>query len=234
MFKDNICIILARSGSKGIKNKNIQNFHGKELIYYTIKPIIKSGIFKRIIVSTDSDIIAKIANKYGAESPFKRPKKYSTDKSYFYDALHHALKWVEKNDRVYDNVLYTYPTNPLRVPSDFKKASKLLSKKIDLVCSVSMDSHPIFWSNVLKKNHSLKGFVKKKYCKNRQELPITYHVDGSIFFGRWDTFYNKKNFYEVNSKAMIFDKARSVDIDDYDEFEKAKIIYKKLNIKNEY
>ena len=74
-----ICVIPARSNSKRIKNKNIINFFGKPLIYYSIKAAKKSNLFKRIIVSTDSEKIANIAVKFGAEVPFLRSKKLSND-----------------------------------------------------------------------------------------------------------------------------------------------------------
>ena len=70
-----ICIIAAREGSKRIKNKNIVNFFGKPLISYPIRVAIQSKLFEKVVVSTDSIKIAKIAKKYGAETPFLRKKK---------------------------------------------------------------------------------------------------------------------------------------------------------------
>jgi len=232
--KKNICILLARGGSKGIKNKNIVNFHGKPLVYYTIKPILESKLFDRIIVSTDSKKIKGECIKFGAEVPFLRPKKISKDKSNFRDAIKHAMIWIENNYGKYENVLYTYPTNPLRLKEDFIKAYKLLkTKKSELIISVAEDSHPIFWSNKLKKNLSMKNFVDPKFSKNRQELPKTYHVDGSIWLGKWEVFFQKKDFFQVNSHCMIFPKMRSIDIDDINHLQYAKIKYEKLMAKKQ-
>ena len=94
--KEIIAIIPARSGSKSIKNKNIVNLFGKPLIYYSINVAIKSKYISRVIVSTDSKKIKKIALKYGAEVPFLRPKKYSLDNSKDYEVINHALKWLKK------------------------------------------------------------------------------------------------------------------------------------------
>lgn len=221
---ENLCIILARGGSKGLKNKNIIDFFGKPLIYHTIKPIKDSKVFDKIIVSTDSVRIRNIAIACGVDAPFLRPKKFSGDNASFKDALRHALDWVKENYGLYENVLYTYPTNPLRKKQDYLKAYKLLNNyNSELIISVVEDRHPVFWSNKLKKNMSMKDFVDLKYCKNRQKLPITYHVDGSIWFGKWNIFYRKKNFYKVNSHAMVFPVSRSVDIDDAHDLEIAKI-----------
>ena len=116
---NNLCIILARGGSKGLKNKNIKNFFGKPLIHYTIKPIIESGMFNKVIVSTDSEKIKRASLKSGAEVPFLRPAKLSNDNASYKDALRHSLDWVKSNYGVYENVLYAYPTNPLRKAHDF-------------------------------------------------------------------------------------------------------------------
>lgn len=228
MNKNSICIILAKKNSKGLTNKNIKNFFGKPLIYHTIKPVLDSKLFDRVIVSTDSPLIQKISIKYGAEAPFLRPKNLSSYKSSYSDALVHALNWIKENYKKYEYVYYTYPTNPLRIKEDIIKAHRELqnNSKLDLVASVAEDRHPIFWSGSLKKNLSLRNFIHKKYCKNRQELPKTYHIDGSIFFGKWDVFYKRKNFYSVNSKAIVIPSIRSIDIDDIFDFELAKLLKK--------
>ena len=96
-MKSNIlAITLARGGSKAVKNKNIKKINGKPLIFYTISEAKKSKYINDYIVSTDSIKIAKIAKKFGALTPFLRPKKFSTDKASSVDALIHATKFMEK------------------------------------------------------------------------------------------------------------------------------------------
>tara|TARA_Y200000002_G_scaffold383102_1_gene403228 strand:+ start:8127 stop:8834 length:708 start_codon:yes stop_codon:yes gene_type:complete len=229
--RENICIILAKANSKGLKNKNIISFNGKPMLYHTINPILKSQIFDKIIVSTDSRKIQSLAYKFGAEAPFLRPKKLATNSVSFHKALVHSMDWINKEYGKYKNVLYAFPTNPLRENRDFRKAYNLLKKlESDLIISVSENSHPSYWSNELKLDHSMRNFIPKKYCVNRQELPKTYRVDGSIFFGKWNILYNynKRNFFNVNSHAMIMPRSRSVDIDTYQDFLLAKV---KLNEK---
>ena len=91
-----LCIILARSGSKTVKNKNIAKINGKPLIWYTIKEALKSNVFDEILVSTDSKKYRKIAIKLGAKVPFLRPKKLSTGKTKAVDCLKFTLKKFEK------------------------------------------------------------------------------------------------------------------------------------------
>ena len=92
----NVAIIPARSGSKRIKNKNIKLFFGKPIITYVIKLLIKSKIFDKIIVSTDSNKIAKICAKSGAKILF-RPKSLAGDYISTKDVVKHAILWMTKN-----------------------------------------------------------------------------------------------------------------------------------------
>ena len=97
-YNNNILgLILARSGSKGIKQKNISKLCGKPLIAWTINSALKSKRLTDVILSTDSTTIAKIGKKFGADVPFIRPLKFSKDKSPSIDAIEHAIKWLRKN-----------------------------------------------------------------------------------------------------------------------------------------
>src|SRR6056300_1491580 len=87
-----IAVIPARSGSKGLNNKNIKIMQGKPLIYWSIKAGISNNLIDRVIVSTDSNLYANIAKKYGAEVPFLRPKKISKDNSTDYEFFTHVIK----------------------------------------------------------------------------------------------------------------------------------------------
>ena len=103
MKKNILGVTLARGGSKGIKNKNLANIHGKPLIYYTIKEAKKSKKITNYIISTDSIKIKKVAQKYNAQVPFIRPKKFSKDNSSSASALKHALIESEK---IYNKKLF--------------------------------------------------------------------------------------------------------------------------------
>ena len=137
----NIAIIPARSGSRRIKNKNIKIFNKKPVIYWSIKAAKESKIFDRIIVSTDSKKIAKISNRYGAETPFIRKKKLAQDIISTVDVVRDAIK----NANIYNaKVCCIYPCAPLISSKDLIKAYKKLSKKVDFVFSISTFSSDIF------------------------------------------------------------------------------------------
>jgi N-acylneuraminate cytidylyltransferase/CMP-N,N'-diacetyllegionaminic acid synthase len=191
---------------------------GKPLIYHTIKAIQDSNVFDRFILSTESQEIADVAESYGVEVPFLRPIELAQDDSMAADAIAHALTWIEQNDKRYDYVQYIFPTAPLRTAEDIRNGVEMLFEKdADMVMSVCETSHPPFWANELPEDHSLRCFIKRKYQKNRQELPVTYRINGSIYVGKWDIFYEKKDYYAQNTYAYIMPEERSVDIDtEYD------------------
>ena len=126
MKKNNyIAVIPARGGSKRIKNKNIKNFCGKPIIAYSIQAAKKSKLFSRIIVSTDSNRIAKIAKKYGAEVPFTRPKKLSDDYTGTVEVMAHAVNLIKKSDPNILGACCIYPTAPFIQANDLLAAWKI-------------------------------------------------------------------------------------------------------------
>lgn len=226
----NLALMLARGGSKGIPNKNIKLLNGKPLLYYSAKAVIESNLFDRFIISTDSQRIAEIAKKNGIEVPFLRPQELAQDNSNALDAIEHALKFIENEDKVYDNVLYIFPTAPLILKDDIINAYKLLSNKnADLIIAVTETDHPMFWMNTLPPDNSLKNFVPKiARKKNRQELPKSYRISGSLYIGKWDVFYYKKDWFDVNSFAYVIPRERAVDIDSEIDFKLAEILLKEI------
>ncbi len=125
----NIAIIPARKNSKRIKNKNIKSFFGKPVISYAIKCAIKSKLFNKIIVSTDSQKILKIAKKFGADVPFLRPKKLSSDKAITIDVIKHSIKWLNKKNIKPNYICCIYPATPLLQHKDLKKSYSIIKKK---------------------------------------------------------------------------------------------------------
>ena len=206
-----ITIIPARSGSKGLKDKNIKELNGKPLIAYTIEAAKESKIFDEIIVSTDSEKYAEIAKKYGASVPFLRSSENSDDKAGSWDVVREV---ISKLDEQYNIVVLLQPTSPLRTSKNIKEAMKLFfDKDADTVCSVCETNHPMFWCNTLDENLSMRDFIKKEYDLPRQRLPKTYTLNGAIYIIKTNCL-RQIDFYGKNSFAYIMDKKESVDIDD--------------------
>ena len=219
-----IAIIPARSGSKGLKDKNIKELNGKPLIAYTIDAAKESNVIDCVFVSTDSEKYAAIARKYGAEVPFLRSSENSGDKAGSWDVVKEVLS---KLKQTYDIVILLQPTSPLRTSEDIKNALELFfDKNADTVCSVCETAHPMFWCNTLDKTLSMNGFIKKKYDVPRQQLPKSYTLNGAIYIIKSDKI-DEVNFYNDKSYAYIMNKETSIDIDSDIDFLLAKYLMEK-------
>ena len=227
-MKDNflkIALIPARSGSKGLKNKNVKKLNGKELIYYSIQSakILRPD---RIIVSTDSTKIKNIALKYGAEVPFLRPKKISNDISTDLDVFKHFINWYKKNYDLIPKIIYH-----LRVTTPFRKKKNLLNAKRVFLKNKSFSSLRSFKESIKtpykiwKINKKIaKPFVKSKkemHSMGRQFLPKTYDHIGYIDILRPEKTILKKTM--TGNKVYPFLPKRIedyyVDIDNKKDFE---------------
>ena len=132
-----LAVITARSGSKGIKNKNIRQLNGKPLIAYTIESALQSHYIDEVMVSTDSDVYADIAKKFGAVVPFLRSNRNSEDMSKSVDVLLEVLDEYEKREKYFDNIVMLQPTSPLRTYKNLNEAFDLFyEKNADSVVSV--------------------------------------------------------------------------------------------------
>lgn len=122
----NIAIITARSGSKGLPNKNIRLLNGKPLMAYTIEAAIKSNMFDEVFVSTDSEEYADIAKEYGASVPFLRSQENAGDSSSSWDVVKETIENYKELGKVYDTVALLQPTSPLRRAEDIVAGYKLM------------------------------------------------------------------------------------------------------------
>ena len=211
-------VTLARGGSKGIKNKNLVKIKGKPLIFYTIKEARKTKEITNYIVSTDSSKIKKVAQKYKADVPFIRPKKFSKDNSSSASALKHALIECEKIfNKKFDYVVELMSTNPLKKAQDIKSVIKILLKnKSDSVIAVNQlfDHHPARIKKIIK--GKLYDFaVKEKLESRRQDLkPSAFVRSGSIYAMSRHYVMNEKRYFSGRSLAYILPLERTINIDD--------------------
>lgn len=224
-----IAIIPARGGSKGIKNKNIVPLKGKPLIAYAIEAARESGIFDDIIVSTDSEKIAKVAIEYGAKVPFLRPAELSTDTASSIDVIVHTLNYFIENGTCFDYFVLLQPTSPLRTSEDIVNAVRLVFERdANSVVSVCEAEHTSFLTNILPDDLSLSHFIKKDMIKPRQELPKYYRVNGAIYLAKVDYFLENRDFYGEKSFAYIMPRERSVDIDEVIDLKLAEVLLEEL------
>ncbi len=139
-----VALVPARSGSKRVKQKNIRALRGHPLLAYTIAAARASGVFREVIVSTDSEEIARIARHYGAEVPFLRPTEYAGDHSPDIEWLEHLLRELDRGGRKPDSFSLLRPTSPFRLPSTIVRAWRtFVSEPVDSLRAVEKCSqHP--------------------------------------------------------------------------------------------
>lgn len=215
-----LAIIPARGGSKGIPGKNIRLLGGKPLIVWTIKAARKSRYINRIIVSSDSEEILSISEKFGAET-MKRPANISGDNSPYQLLIRHLLKKLRAFENyVPDILVYLQPTSPLRNNKDIDSAIEYLnSKKADAVISVYELDKKYLKSFVTGPGGYLKGPFNDQYpFKNRQDLPQPLMPNGAIYVAKTASFLKNNQLFSDKTVPYVMDSARSIDIDTLDDF----------------
>ena len=225
----NIAIIPARSGSKGLKDKNIKLLNGKPLLAYSIEASIKSKCFDTVMVSTDSKKYADIAKKYGAEVPFLRSKKNSSDKSSSWDVVKEVLNAYKENGKEFDNFMLLQPTSPLRTQKDIKNAFKLQKENnANSIVSVCEEEHSPEESIKLKNNLYLSPIIKNRNNnRRRQDMDKYYRMNGSIYLCKTSYFNKYGEIYNKGCYAYKMNNINSVDIDTELDFVLAEYLLKK-------
>ena len=217
MKKKYICIIPARSGSKGIRNKNIVKIKNKPLIQYSIDTAKKLKKYCEIVISTDSHKILKIIKKNKLDFFGLRPKKLSTDNALTKDVVKYELKKIEKifSHKFY-GIILLQPTCPIRDIKKIKKSINYLNdKKFDSVVSVcDVDSHHPLRMKIFKNNY-LRNFlnIKKENMIPRQNLPKVYIRSGSFYLIKRDTFLKKDSLVGDKCKGIILKNLEAFNID---------------------
>ena len=221
---NNLAIIPARSGSKGLKDKNIKLLNGKPLIAYSIEAAKKSGIYSHILVSTNSERYGKIAIKYGAEVPFYRSEENASDVASSWDVVKEVLKKSLKllhpympfvTEEIYSKLV---PEEESLMMSDWPVYEK------DRNLSVCEMEHSPLWSNTLPENNSLSGFLRADSNKQRQKLETYYRINGAIYMAAVKAFLKNTNLYREDCYAYKMPTERSIDIDTELDFKIAETI----------
>lgn len=223
----NLAIIPARSGSKGLKDKNIRPLAGKPLLAYTIEAARRSGVFDTVMVSTDSEHYAETAREYGAEVPFLRSAEQASDTASSWDAVREVLRGYQERGIAFGTVTLLQPTSPLRTGEDIMEACRLfMEKQADTVVSVTEVDHPVQWCFTLPGDASMDAFGSSPYhAMRRQELAPHYRENGAIYIVRTEKLADPAwDIYSRNCYAYRMPRARSLDIDDILDFKMAEML----------
>ena len=223
-----IALIPARGGSKGLPNKNILEFNGKPLIAHAIEGALNSKSVERVIVTTDSEEIAEVARKAGAEVPFLRPEELATDNAKAVDVYLHAIEYLMQNEGAkIDKFMVLLPTTPLRKSSHIDEAVELFEKeKADTLVSMKVAETPVSWYFEKNDEGTVKnaGFGAQTVVDNRQVNKEYYVPNGAIYILDYEVLKNNRTYYTDNTIAYIMNHEESVDIDTKLEFEFAEFL----------
>lgn len=220
-MKNIVAIIPARAGSKGLRNKNIIDLCGKPLMAYSIEAALKSEMFSRVIVSTDSERYAEIARQYGAEA-MMREEELASDTATTYMVVENILGKLGN----IDYFVLLQPTSPLRNEVHIREAMKLFEEKMDdfdFLVSVKEAEHASVLVKPIEEDLSLKYFDTDFSAYRRQGYK-DYSPNGAIFMAKPDAYLEQKHFFGKRSVGYIMDKYCSADIDDEIDYELAKVL----------
>ena len=216
-----LAIIPARSGTKGLPDKNILDLCGMPLCAYTINAARESGVFSEIHFSTDSQKYADIAKKYGASVPFLRNEELATDTASSWDVVKFVIKKYAEMHKIFDAVMLLQPTVPFRSAEDICNAVKLLQQKnANAIVSVTTPVHPAFWSAELPEDGDMHVFHERlEYLVDRQKLPQQYILNGAIYLAKIPYLLSSNDIYEMGCYAYFMPRERSLDIDSQLDFD---------------
>lgn len=219
-----LAVIPARGGSKGLSGKNIRMFAGMPLIGHTILLARMCRRITRAVVSTDSETIANVSRKFGADIPFLRPGALARDHTPMWPVLRHALDTIERMEMArYDYLLLLDPTTPCRLPADIVAACRRLEEipRADGIIGVSRPPSNPIWSTVLERkgwmNYLVPGSVK---YTSRQEVPVSYRVNGALYIWRTSFVRREKKEWR-NGKHLMheFPDFSTISIDTLEQFQ---------------
>lgn len=218
-------IIPARSGSKGLKDKNIIDICGKPLIAYSIEAAIESNLFERIIVSTDSEKYGVIAKEYGAEIMY-RGEDISNDTATTYMVIKDVISRLRQK---IDYFVLLQPTSPMRTAEHVKEAAEKFEdsfERFDFLVSVKEAEHGSVLVKPIEEDRSLKHF-DMDFSNYRRQAYKEYSPNGAIFIGKPNAYLERKHFFGEKSLAYIMNEFDSIDIDNELDYELACLCMRK-------
>lgn len=224
-----VAIIPARGGSKRIPLKNIRPFAGKPIIAYSIDVAKQSGLFDRIIVSTDNQQIAEVGRNWGAEVPFMRPAALADDHTGTIAVIKHALRWLQESGQTVAFACCIYPTAPFLQVDSLKRGLELLSGSTkSFAFPVTTFGFPIQRSLRLREDGSVEALWPEHANTRSQDLAAAFHDAGQFCWGRPEGFLEDVPVYSPAALAIVIPRHLVQDIDTPEDWQRAELMYRVL------
>ncbi|MDA0768345.1 MAG: pseudaminic acid cytidylyltransferase [Verrucomicrobia bacterium] len=227
----NLAIIPARGGSKRIPRKNIREFRGKPMIAWSIDAARASGCFDAIIVSTDDDEIALLAESLGADVPFRRPPGLSDDFTPTIPVLRHAVSTFEKySGKSVDFGCCIYATAPFVSAEKLKEGLALLEadERLDFAFSVTSFPFPIQRALKLGEGGRVAMFQPEHELSRSQDLEESFHDAGQFYWFRPASLEEREGFFTARARPVILPREQVQDIDTLEDWQCAELIHEIL------
>lgn len=225
-----LAVIPARGGSKRIPRKNIKPFCGKPMLAWSIEAARAAGVFDAIIVSTDDDEIAAVAESNGAEAPFRRPAELANDNTPTLPALAHAIRWFEQHRGAVTFICGILPTAPFMQPAYLRQGLDLLRSHPDAEFAFSVTSYAFPILRALKRNAdgTVGMFWPEHELVRSQDLPEAWHDAGQFYWGRKEAFLSTDRLFSARSYPVILPRYFVQDIDTPEDWEQAEVMFRVL------
>jgi len=224
-----VAIIPARGGSKRIPGKNIKPFSGKPIIAYSIGAALASGLFDRVIVSTDSEGIAAVARTYGAETPFLRPPELSGDFTTTAEVILHALGWLDNHGTPVACACCLYATAPF-VQGKFLRQGLEILEESGAGSVFTVTTYPASIYRALKQESDGRlAMVWPQYeLTSSNDLPETFHDAGQFYWLDAPRFRKEQRIYSTDARPVVLPRFLVQDIDTPEDWATAEAMYEAL------
>ncbi len=223
-----VAVIPARGGSKRIPQKNTREFEGKPLIAHTIEAARDSGLFDRVVVSTDDDTIADVAMSCGAEVPFRRPDALADDHTPVSEATAHALEDLDPEGCRYDHVAQLMANCPLRTAADIESSyARFRERTPDAQLSVfKFEWQNPWWALKMNGDGRLEPLFDEMFeedVRSQDQQPL-YCITGAVWWGRTEVIRSTRTFHVEGRTGWEMPWRRAVDIDTEDDWHFAEVL----------
>ena len=223
-----LAVLPARGGSKRVPRKNVRPFCGRPIMAWAIDAARESGVFDRVVVSTDDAEIAETARGLGAEVPFVRPADLSDDHSGTIAVIAHAINWAMGQGESIDAVCCIYPTAPMISPDDLREGLRLLDEDAsDFVFTATDYASPIFRAFV-ERGTGVEMLFPDHFGSRSQDLPQALHDAAQFYWGRPEAWLTAETLFGPRSAALRIPRWRVQDIDTPEDWVRAEALFRSL------
>lgn len=225
----NVAVIPARGGSKRIARKNIKSFCGKPIIQWSIEAALEASCFDTVIVSTDDEEIATLAQNAGASTPFLRPAELADDFVGTSSVVRHAIQFIHDTVGMPAHVCCIYATAPFVRGKDLQRGLEVLTRTdSDFAFSVTSFAFPIQRAVRLTDSGLVQMFWPEHSTTRSQDLEEAYHDAGQFYWGKAEAWIDSRPLSSDNAAAVILPRSRVQDIDTPEDWDRAECMFRVL------